>query len=162
MTGRAASPEPIAITGLGMVAPIGLGAEAACAAIRAGVTRFAEVKSPVLRGNQGERLRVVTSRVARWTDGLLGLGRFTRLGTEAIRDLIESSGLTESELRSTSLSLALPEQNRAGVDERIFTELSGTLTAWCRIHRLSDRTVVLPFGHAAAIRGLEEAMRALR
>ncbi len=53
----------LAITGLGMVTPVGLGVEASCAAFRAGITRFTPVFGKLIDDERGQPVPAVGGRV---------------------------------------------------------------------------------------------------
>src|SRR5690242_11525067 len=103
--------DELAIVALGMVTPLGHGAEASCAAIRAGLTRFAE-----LPGVEIDGAPAVGAAVAGVTDGLSGVDRFARLAGGALQDLLENAALGDRGLASAGLYLALPPDHRSALD----------------------------------------------
>jgi 3-oxoacyl-[acyl-carrier-protein] synthase-1 len=146
-----------AVVALGMVTPLGHGAEASCAAIRAGLTRFAE-----LPGIELEGMPVVGAAVRGVTDGLVGLDRFTRLAAGAVRDLSDNAELSERDAASSGFYLALPAEGRPGLDARIAAELARRIGQECEIGDLPGRTRVFSSGHAGVIAALAEALADLR
>ena len=60
----------VVITGLGMVTPVGLSAQASCAALRAGITGREEIETYMVDGESLEKVPVVGGRVpTEWFDG---------------------------------------------------------------------------------------------
>ncbi len=55
--------EPLGITGLGMVTPVGLSVESSCAAFRAGITRFTPVFGKLIDDERGQPVPAVGGRV---------------------------------------------------------------------------------------------------
>ena len=55
--------NPLAITGLGMVTPVGLSVAASCAAFRAGITRFTPIFGKLIDDDRGQPVPVVGGRV---------------------------------------------------------------------------------------------------
>src|SRR5689334_21292668 len=92
------APASARITAIGMVTPAGLSAHASCAAIRAGLARFAELADITLPGDDGVDRPLVGSAVHGVTDGTRGLGRITPLCAGAIRDLLANAALPPSVL----------------------------------------------------------------
>jgi 3-oxoacyl-[acyl-carrier-protein] synthase I len=146
------------ITGIGMVTPAGCSASAACAAIQAGITRFAELGTVMLPSDDGTPTPVVGSSIQGVTDGTRGLGRFTRLAADALRDLMETAGLPESGFATTGFYLALPPPDRPAVDPRLVSNLGARLERWCQIKDAAARTRLFPAGHAAFIEALAAAL----
>jgi len=149
--------DPVAIVALGMVTPLGHGAEASCAAIRAGLTRFAELPEAQIDGAS-----VIGATVQGITDGLLGLDRFARLAGGAVQDLIEAAALGDRGLAAAGLYLVLPPGDRPGVDGRLAGMLPARIGEQCHLDGLAGRTRVFPSGHAGAVAALAEAMKDLQ
>src|SRR5687768_16808492 len=105
------------ITAIGMTTPVGLTAAQSCAAVRAGISAIAELDL-VIENESLENVPVCGCAIRGVTDGYLGLGRWARLVTAALKDLAANSGLSTRELASSMLYLALPPLQREGVDPR--------------------------------------------
>src|SRR6185295_18163991 len=129
--------EPAAVVALGMVTPLGHGADASCAAIRAGLTRFTE-----LPGIEVEGKPVVGAFVRGVTDGHLGLGRFARLAGGAMKDLIGNAGGGLTPV--PGLYLALPQEDRPALDGRIAKDLPARIGEWSELGGLAARARVFP------------------
>jgi 3-oxoacyl-[acyl-carrier-protein] synthase-1 len=137
---------------MGMVTPLGHGAEASCAAIRAGLTRFSELPGIELDGAP-----VVGASVHGVTCGHLGLDRFTRLAASAVEDLVRAATMSERELGVTGLYVALPPEGRPSLDARIAGSIGRRIGEQCGIAGVEARTRVFPVGHAGAVQALAEA-----
>ena len=61
---------PAMITGMGALTPVGLSAEASCAALRAGISRLREIESHLVPGPLFDKVPVIGGRVPlEWLDG---------------------------------------------------------------------------------------------
>lgn len=176
MSDRFGKSAPAAITAIGMVTPAGHGAEASCAALRAGLTRFAELPSVTLPDDDGKPAPVIGASVTGITCGTRGLGRFTRLAADALRDLEHaarrasagstvtgaSAGSTVSgasaALAGASLYLALPEPDRAPDGDRIAREIGARLERFTAIRGLAARARVFPRGGSGFVEALAMAL----
>lgn len=90
------APEPgtLAITGIGMVSTLGLGAIASCAAARAGILRASDLGDGLgWNEDAGEVEGTRGHEVATLTRGFVGVGRLVRLGTAALQDILASVDL---------------------------------------------------------------------
>ena len=87
---------PLSITGLGMMTALGQGAEGVCAAIRAGISRPHPMNDFQLWDPEAQdEVPLLGHPVAGITDGFQGLGRWSRLGHLALRDLVRYARLTD-------------------------------------------------------------------
>ena len=84
----------LAVTGMGMVTSVGRTAGAACAAIRAGISRPRGMASfTVLDDETQEPLTVTGHPVRGYTEGFTGAALWLRLAGGAVEDLLGSAGL---------------------------------------------------------------------
>lgn len=115
------SPGAIAITGLGLTTSIGLDVVASCASARAGVTRWTplDIEEPDI--DTLESVPLKGHAVRGFTDGFEGLGRLVRLGSAALADLLDYSGLTSVLPPRTGFFVCLPGDFLA--TQRLQTEL---------------------------------------
>ena len=143
-----------------MITPVGLTAAQSCAALRAGISAMAELDMSL--EIEYERIPVTGCAIGVVTDGYAGLGRWARLATAAVRDLVLTTRLSASELGSASLYLALPSMDRIGVDDRIPQLLGRRIGEWLKVPALSHRTFVFPHGHAAGAGAVALATEHLR
>lgn len=152
---------PLAITALGLATPLGIGAEASCAALRATLSRFVAIETAALAGDDGQPVRLVVSSVRGVTDGLDGVERLAELAALALRDLLASARLSDREADAAPLHLALAEP-RADARAVIVSELTERLERSVGLLGLGERTSPYPAGHAGAIAALEQAAAAVR
>jgi 3-oxoacyl-[acyl-carrier-protein] synthase-1 len=154
--------DKYAITGIGMINAVGRNAYQACASLRAGIARIVDIPYFSYRTDRLETIPLSGCPIIGVTDGYLGLGRWTRLAVEAIKDLISNSALTIQQLHHSALFLGLPPLNRRGVDERINAMLGQRIGQWSKLEGLEDRTTTFAEGHASVARGIAAAVRALK
>lgn len=83
----------LAVTGLGLVTPVGLRADTSCAALRAGVSRLASLPHYSIRVGEFEVENVTGATVPRLTDGLLGQERLLAMMRPAFEEALQDSGL---------------------------------------------------------------------
>jgi 3-oxoacyl-(acyl-carrier-protein) synthase len=98
----------IAITGLGMVTPIGLNVVSSCAAARAELSRRSELTIEEADVDTLESVPLRGHVVQGITNGFDGFARLLRLGDLALEDLLKHSGLKSEHLSKTGLVLNLP------------------------------------------------------
>ncbi len=147
----------MAITGLGMVTPVGHHAAAACAALRAGVSRLAELPldGVMIDAGDGEFEVPVGAFIPQLNADCQGVSRLAKLAGEAAREALDDAGISPAS--STKLWLGLPTFPWAGrtLDHRprIAKQLAETLGTL-------DLELV-DSGRAAALEGLRRAALAL-
>jgi 3-oxoacyl-[acyl-carrier-protein] synthase-1 len=147
-------PEAVYVAALGASTPVGRDAWSSAAAVRAGISGFAE--HPFLIDTAGEPMRVA---LAPWLDVECdGLDRFEALLLPAIEQALEPlAGAAARDLR-VALALGLPSP-RPG----LVPDLDGLLRATIA-SRLPNRFVALatfPVGHAGGLLGLHASWRKL-
>jgi 3-oxoacyl-[acyl-carrier-protein] synthase-1 len=115
--------QPVAIIASGMVTPVGLNADATCAAIRCGVDNFSETR---FHDKGGEW--IIGGQVPleqRWR----GLPKLVHMIVPAVRECLVRAGRVRPE--SIPLLLCVAEEGRAGrlegLDDRLFDELQTEL-----------------------------------
>jgi 3-oxoacyl-[acyl-carrier-protein] synthase-1 len=110
--------ERLAISGFGMVSPVGRSAPASCAAIRAGIARPRRVSYfQALDEEKQEEVPVTGYPVRGYTEGFNMVGRWLRLARGAVQDLLGLSGLQEEKdsrfWQKTGLITVAPRPNDA-------------------------------------------------
>lgn len=103
----------LAITSLGMISSVGHGVVPACAAIRAGIVRPQPLRSfQVLTGQPIEEVPLIAHPVEDYTEGFLLVGRWLRLASGALGDLLKYGKLPDRRdsgfWRRTGLIAAIP------------------------------------------------------
>ena len=149
----------IVVTGLGMTTPLGLTAAQSCAAIRAGISAMADLDFQIETDTFDEAALMGCS-VASLTSGYHGLGRWVRLATSALKDLITSAAITPIELSKTALFFALPPGSRAGVDPRLADLLGLRVTAALGVPS-PGAVRIYAAGHASGAHACRDALAAL-
>ena len=150
--------DALTVRGVGMTTPLGDGLDASCAALRAGLARFREM--PWIALEDREKKPIVPVGALAFEEGLTGLGRFTRLAANALRDLFQSAGTPADSLAAAGLYVALPAPGRAGVDPRTHAELGAQLHEWLDL-RPARTMKLFPSGHAGFVEALLAAARDL-
>jgi 3-oxoacyl-[acyl-carrier-protein] synthase-1 len=144
--------EAVYIAGLGASTPVGRDAFSSAAAVRAGVSGFAE--HPYMIDTAGEPMRVA---IAPWLDiDCQGEERFEALLFPAIEQALEPLATAGDAHIRVALALGLPSV-RPGLPEDL-----GVMIRAAIAKRFPGRFVaqaVLQSGHAAAIFGLDASLR---
>jgi 3-oxoacyl-[acyl-carrier-protein] synthase-1 len=148
----------VAITGVGMVTGVGATGAQSCAAILAGLSRTADL--PEFPVSTPELEEVPLQGVAlRWlTTGYAGTGRFVRLASAALRDLLRTVPLSPEERAGTGMFLALPDARAAG-DASLAERVGERLCDWCDFP--AREIQVQAEGHAAGALALQAACDSL-
>ncbi len=122
--------EKFAITGMGLISPIGHDVKTACASFRCGINRFGALESITLDEEEMEEVPVTGSPLSGITDGYRGTALYTIIAVKALLDLVEFSGLSSNDepfWKDTVLHLCLTEQRSEDLwflQEEIETELA--------------------------------------
>lgn len=98
----------LAITGVGMVSSLGADVEVACAAARAGLTQTSEGDYIVKDVAAEAMVPVTVHPVGRLTLGFEELGRWVRLGSLAMRNLLRRSAWVGAGLERSAVLVNLP------------------------------------------------------
>jgi len=138
------------ITSTGMVCPVGLSAEAACAAMRAGIAQFEEL--PYL-DNDGEPI------VGTMTPGLDADLKFEHRLVEmlaaAILDCLK--GKLSTPLATIPLLVGLPESGRPGVQDVLADRIIGLVQEKLQVQFHPELSRTIQKGHTAGFEGLRTA-----
>jgi len=148
----------MALTSIGMVTSVGLGAYASCAALRAGIVRIRELDVP--QGTEGLATSrpLVGSPIKGLTEGYFGLGRWVRLAVDGLRDLMANAGLDTGQLAQVGLFIGLPPDTSQERQQQLATRI----TQWLQTPGLISRIRFYPQGHASAVQALGDALAQLR
>ena len=145
---------PIDIAALGASTPIGRDAWASAAAVRAGISGFAQ--HPYMIDTAGNPMRVA---MAPWLDiGLTGIERFKALLYPSIDQVLKPLGEASPKQTGIALSLGLPSP-RPGLAEDLQTGL--TMALGQQYQGLFSAVAVFPSGHAAGLLALQAAAKKL-
>lgn len=163
-----------AITALGAITAVGHGAEPACAAIHAGISRPSKVPGfEVMDEDSQEALPLIGFPVQGYTEGFHLIGRWMRLARGCVGDLLEHPGTPAPSDR--------PAWERAGLvavlpapDEQVLLCERDQVPEWLRedyllpLHRalglpLEPRGLeLLPLGHAGTAAAVQLGLQRLR
>lgn len=146
------APRPVYVVGLGASTPVGRDAISSAAAVRAGISGFAE--HPYMIDTAGEPMRAA---IAPWLDiDCQGADRFEALLLPAIDQALQPLVAHAGPTARVALALGVPSP-RPGLPP----ELGGTLRAAIQA-RYPGRFVahaIFEAGHAAAVLGMHAALR---
>lgn len=145
------------ISAIGMTTPVGITAAQSCAAIRAGIAAINDL-DVMIETESLETVPLKGCTVPNVTDGYLGLGRWTRLVTSALKDLIESAKLSSNDLARATIYLALPSSPRPGTDSRVPQMLGLRIAQWLGLPGIEGRVRIYAAGHASAAHACSEAI----
>ncbi|GAM09402.1 3-oxoacyl-(acyl carrier protein) synthase [Geobacter sp. OR-1] len=101
----------LAITGWGAVTPVGLSAPATTAAMRAGISRIAELPGLFMKDRNGEPLPITGGEVPLIPAGRLGVARLLRLAKTAFLETVADAGIDNT--KQCNVYLGMPAQNPA-------------------------------------------------
>lgn len=164
---RAPGNDGLAVTSIGMVTSVGLGAARACASVRAGLARPSPLPYfDLVDSASGEAAPVIGHPIRGFTDGFHIVGRWLRMAEGVVGELLAAEASAEP-LPATAIIAALPirDAGRFGIDEEESAVDDATLIAafvdpLCEITNLpvaaEDRSVVCE-GHAATASAFSRA-----
>lgn len=149
----------VPLTGIGMMTSVGFGAYPACAAIRAGIVRMRELdKDQGPAGRPIWKPPLIGSPLKGLTDGYFGLGRWTRMCVDGLRDLMANARLGVQELEHAGIFLGLPSVGRVGSSPECLQQFAARIAQWLQVPGLRSRIRFYPEGHASAVKALQEAV----
>ncbi len=144
---------PVEVVAVGARTPVGLTAESSAAAVRAGISRYAEY--PFI-DPRGEPVVVAADRLLDpKTEGRARLVPMVESVLEEVESKLGQESLQGSTLR---IFLALPEA-RPGFSESDAAWVTNSLEARFRAKRSNAHVELAGRGHAGAIRAVEQAVR---
>jgi 3-oxoacyl-[acyl-carrier-protein] synthase-1 len=142
--------EPAVIIGLGANTPVGQGAWASAAAVRAGISGF--VQHPYMIDTAGEPMRAA---IAPWIDiDVRGIDRFEALLFPAIDDALAVLPQPPVNAGRWAIALALPGP-RPGLPDNIATDLVERVKQ--RYGKVFGAAAAFTAGHAAGLLALQAA-----
>ena len=141
------------VTSVGMTSPVGLCAEAACAAIRAGISMFEELP---YWDNSGQP--IIGSRVSCPEAAIRCEEHFAALLCSAIKDCLQIPAAPEG----VPLLLGLPEPERPGIPERLAERVIGRVEEKLGLHFHPEFSQTICSGHTSGFEALRTARELLR
>ncbi|MCY1080755.1 beta-ketoacyl synthase N-terminal-like domain-containing protein [Archangium lansingense] len=151
----------VPVTGIGMVTSVGFGAYPACAAIRAGIVRMNELdKSQRIADRPSWKPPLIGSPLKGLTDGYFGMGRWTRMTVDGLRDLMVNARLGGQEFEQLGIYLGLP--SGGGISQERRQQLAARIAQWLQLPGLQSRIRIYSEGHASALKALQDALTQLQ
>jgi len=105
----------LAVTGVGMVSPLGIGLAGACAAARAGINRAAELDFKVVNSEDNQPEAVTGCEIPHLTKGFEGIGRILRITQTAFVDLVGGGGLSKIKPNKCGMLIVMPDPLRCNM-----------------------------------------------
>jgi len=148
----------LAITGMGLVTPVGLRADAACAALRAGVSRLSSIEGFTIRVGEDEYEELGGARVPEVTRGLLGPARLKAMMAPAFAEALADAGLDAPRL---GVFLGTSGSSPAGRVLNYDTAMRDALLEAVPDGFTVDRAKLVQAGRASVLKSLRSAAQAL-
>ena len=155
----------LAITGLGMVTSVGHDVATACASLRAGMSRPADLGYSVVDEKGMADEQVIGHPLRGITDGFQGVGRYVRIGRMALRDLRAGGQLATTDSRFWDATVVRVGLSRAPYDEigvleeMLEQDFPVELAAAVPLPVQPDKVVVVFAGHASGLQLIADAAR---
>lgn len=160
------------ITSLGMISPVGLGAVATAAAVRAGVSFTGEIEHcEAIIGDSGEALPIHGHPIRDYTEGFHIFGRWVRIAAGCLENLVIYGKLDPRDAafwRTTGLYLATPvlDLHRFDLDGPISSQ--EVVNAYgLRVLGVTEFPIsaalinIIALGHAGTASAVQQAARAI-
>jgi 3-oxoacyl-[acyl-carrier-protein] synthase I len=161
MTSDVSTEDPIVVSGVSAVSPVGHSAEVTFASVRARLSRIGVSTDLRIRNDRGKLMPITCAAVAGITDGHRRYLRHFRMAVRAFAQLLVDSRLGDHIRDHTMLHLVLAEPERPGMDDRVQHELVRKMTRVLDIPDMSGRTTVTRIGHAGVFEAISAAAGAL-
>jgi 3-oxoacyl-[acyl-carrier-protein] synthase-1 len=153
--------DPIVVSAVAAISPVGHSAAVTFTSIKAGLTRISESSELKIRNQKGKLMQVNCAAVIGITDGHRRYLRHFRMAVRAFAEVLGNARLDECLLDSTALHLVLAEPERPGMDDRVEKELMRKMSSVLGITDLTSRTTITSTGHAGAFEAVQAAMKAI-
>ena len=152
--------DPIVVSGVAAVSPVGHTAAVSFSSVRAGLARIGESPELRIRDERGRLMTVTCAAVAGITDGQRRYLRLFRMAVRAFAQVLINADLGGAGLKNTTLHIALAEPERPGMDHRVEQDL---VRKMIQVLGLTPpvQTTLTTTGHAAVFEALTHAMSAL-
>ncbi len=161
MAEPAAGGDPIVISAVGAVSPVGHSAPISYTSVRSGLSRMGVSPELRIRDARGKLMPVVCACATGVTDGHRRFLRLHRLAVRAWSEALAQARLQAQDLGHTHIYLCLAEPERPGMDDRALTELVRKSCQALGLPDLSARTAVGQHGQAGPLMALQTAARAV-
>lgn len=155
MSGAQAWQGRLAVTGLGLVTPVGLTAPAACAALRAGVTRIGELPGLDIPNAAGVLEPVTGGHAPLVAEGTQGVGRLLQLALPALHEALAQARVPPDLPRTLIVGTAVPFAGDRLLEQG--PHLVGGLRLAASSEQYAAEVRLIEGGRAAALTALREA-----
>ena len=145
----------IAITGMGLVTPVGLKADVAIAAMRAGISRLGELPYLDIEVDEDEFAPVIGAEVPVIPEGQHGTAKLVRLAAHSIADAIGDAKLENKTVVEVFLGTAgdKPAERVLSQTQELMDALTDAIPSGLEIRSVN----MLPVGRAAALQAIRAA-----
>jgi 3-oxoacyl-[acyl-carrier-protein] synthase-1 len=162
MSGQAPNQDwsgKLAITGTGLVTPVGFKAEPSLAALRASISRLSRIEHFEIEVDEDEYEAVIGAEVSELTQGRLGPERLLAMMKPAFKEAIESSGIQPADRLGVYIgtSGSRPAERILNYDEANKENLLNVMPEGYQVHRAK----LIQAGRASVLRAIRAAATAL-
>jgi 3-oxoacyl-[acyl-carrier-protein] synthase-1 len=162
MSGQAPNQDwsgKLAITGTGLVTPVGFKAEPSLAALRASISRLSRIEHFEIEVDEDEYDAVIGAEVSELTQGRLGPERLLAMMKPAFKEAIESSGIQPADRLGVYIgtSGSRPAERILNYDEANKENLLNVMPEGYQVHRAK----LIQAGRASVLRAIRAAATAL-
>jgi 3-oxoacyl-[acyl-carrier-protein] synthase-1 len=157
MNPAAVADDAVCVVGIGASTAVGTTAPASAAAVRAGISGFAE--HPFLRDRVGEPVMVACAPFL--GHDLTGTQRFVELAVSATCEALEPARSSSRSSEVVPTIVGLPEP-RPGLPEDLSSDLAHRLETATALRSRPTRTTMVLRGHAAGLVAIETACEMIR
>ena len=149
----------LAVTGMGLVTPVGLRADASLAALRAGVSRLSAMPDITIAASPDEQEAVIGASVPVLTEGRLGSARLLAIMRPAFAECLEDAGIVAGQRLGVFLgtSGSSPAGRRLNYDQAVKETLLASVPEGLTI----ERAKLVQAGRASVQRAIRSAAMAL-
>jgi 3-oxoacyl-[acyl-carrier-protein] synthase-1 len=149
----------LSVTGIGLVTPVGLCADASLAALRAGVSRLSTMPNITIASSPTEQEPVIGASVPKLTEGQLGPARLLAMMRPAFAECLEDAGVVAGQRLGVFLgtSGSSPAGRRLNYDQALKETLLASVPEGLKI----ERATLVPAGRAAVQKAIRSAANAL-
>lgn len=154
--------DPIVVSGVSAVTPVGHSAAVSYTSVRAGLSRLGESRELRVRDHRGKLMNLNCAAVTGITDGQRRCLRVYRMAVRAFAEAVLHARLDAPGMDASQLFLALSEPKRPGMDdERMQSQLARKIGDTLGLADLAARSASTLSGHAGVFIALQAATRSL-
>jgi len=147
--------DSVYIASTGMVCPVGLNAEASCAAMQAGIAGFEELSFQVVAGES-----IIGSVVPNLAPEIPDDGRQIELLQQAVAECLADAGLEET--KNIPILVGLAQAERPGSNRALVDKIIPALERRLGLSFHGVYSCAIPSGHTSGFEALREARELLK